>query len=80
MELFYDDDLHFIWKGKELLAKEIIHFYYHLKQTVVYSKPSFRDIAYFSFNCADFPPISSKSFTVNSTFCLKVQKVVYPCD
>ena len=31
MELFYGDDLHFIRKGNELLAKEIIHFYDHLK-------------------------------------------------
>ena len=31
MELFKDDYLHFIRKGNELLAKEMIDFYYHSK-------------------------------------------------
>ena len=65
MELFYDDDLHLIRKGNELLAKEIINFYYHSKYTVAYSKPSYRDITSFSFNYADFPPPSSKISAVN---------------
>ena len=75
MELFYDDDLHLIRKGKELLAKEIINFYYHLKYTVTYSKPSYRDITYFSLNYADFPPLSSKSSTVNSSNSLQSSKL-----
>ena len=66
MELFHDDDLHLIWKGNELLAKEIINFYYHSKYTVAYSKPSHRDITCFSFNYADFPPLSFRNSTVNS--------------
>ena len=53
--------LHLIQKGNELLAKEIIDFFYHMKYTVAYSKPSYRDITSFSFNCADFPPLSSKA-------------------
>ena len=36
MELFYDDDLHLIRKGNELLAKRIINCYYHSKYTVAY--------------------------------------------
>ena len=66
MELFHDDDLHLIRKGNELLAKEIINFYYNSKYTVGYSKPLYRDITSFSFNYADFPPLSSKISTVNS--------------
>ena len=73
-ELFYDDDLHLIWKGNELLAKEIINFYYHSKYTVAYSKPSHRDITSFSFNYTDFPPLSSKSSTVNSFNSLQSSK------
>ena len=65
MELFYDDDLH-LFTSNELLAKEIINFYYHSKYRVAYSKPSYRDITSFSFNDADFTPLSSKSPTVNS--------------
>ena len=74
-ELFYDDDLHLIRKGNELLAKEIISFYYHSKYTVAYSKPSYRDITSFSFNYADFPPLSSKSYTVNSFNSLQSSKL-----
>ena len=44
MKLFYDDYLHLIWKGNELLAKWIIDFFDHSKYTVTYSKPSYRDI------------------------------------
>ena len=65
MELFCDDDLHLIRKGNELLAKEIIIFYYHSKCTVAYSKLSYRNITSFSFNYPDFPPLFSKSSTVN---------------
>ena len=75
IELFYDDDLHLIRKGNELLAKEIINFYYHSKYTVAYSKPSYRDIISFSFNYADFPPLSSKSSTVNSFNSLQSSKL-----
>ena len=58
--------LHLMQKGNELLAKEIIDFFYHMKYTVAYSKPSYGDITSFSFYCADFPPLSSQSSTVNS--------------
>ena len=75
IELFYDDDLHLIRKGNELLAKEIIDFYYHSKYTVVYSKPSYRNITSFSFNYADFPPLCSKSSTVNSFNSLQSSKL-----
>ena len=34
MKLYYDDDLHLTWTGNELLAKEVINFYYHSKYTV----------------------------------------------
>ena len=56
MELFYDDYLHLLWKGNELLPKEFIDFYYHLKYTMAYSKPSYIDITFFSLNYPDFPP------------------------
>ena len=65
IELFYNDKLHLIWKGDELLANEITDFYHHSKYMVAYSKPSYRDITSFSFNSADSPPLSSKSSTVN---------------
>ena len=75
IELFYNDDLHLIRKCNELLAKEIINFYYHSKYTVAYSKPSYRDITSFSFNYADFPPLSSKSSTSNSFNSLQSSKL-----
>ena len=75
MELFYDDYPHFIRKGNELLAKEIIDFFYHLKYTVAYSNPSYRDITSFSYNFADFPPLSSQSSTVNSFNSLQSSKL-----
>ena len=65
MEFFYDY-LHLIRKGNELLAKEIIDFFDHSKYTVAYSKPSYRDMISFSYNFADFPPLSFQSSTVNS--------------
>ena len=72
MELFYDDDLHFIRKGNELLAKRFIN---HSKYTMAYSKPSYRDITSFSFNYTDFPPLSSKSCVVNSFNSLQSSKL-----
>ena len=66
MELFYDDYLHIIRKGNELLTKEITDSFDHLKYAVAYSKPSYRSITSFSCNCTDFPPLSSQSSTVNS--------------
>ena len=75
MELFYDDYLHLIRKGNELLAKEIIDFFDHSKYTVAYSKPSYRDITSFSYNFADFPPLSSQSSTVNSFNSLQSSKL-----
>ena len=64
MKLFYDEDLR--RKGNELLAKKTTNFDYHSKYMVAYSKLSYRDITSLSFNYADFPPLSSKTFTVNS--------------
>ena len=75
MEFFYDDYLHLIRKGNELLAKEIIDFFDHSKYTVAYSKPSYRDITSFSYNFADFPPLSSQSSTVNSFNSLQSSKL-----
>ena len=66
MELFYDDYLHLVRKGNELLAKEIIDFFYHSKYMVAYSKSSYWDITSFSFNFTDFPHHPSQSSTVNS--------------
>ena len=65
-ELLYDDGPHLIRKSNELLTKKIINFYYHLKYMVAYSKPSYRDVTSFSFNYADFPPLSSKNSAINS--------------
>ena len=42
---------------------------------MAYSKPSYRDITSFSFNYADFPPLSSKSSTVNSLNSLQSSKL-----
>ena len=67
--------LHLMQKGNELLAKEIIDFFYHMKYTVAYSKPSYRDITSFSYNFADFPPLSSQSSTVNSFNSLQSSKL-----
>ena len=75
MELFYDDDLHLLRKSNESFAKEIINFYYHSKYRVAYSKPSYRDITSFSFNYSDFPPLFSKSSTVNSFNSLQSSKL-----
>ena len=66
MEFFYDDYLHPIRKGNELLTKETNDFFDQSKYTVAYSKPSYRDITAFSYNFADFTPLSSQSSTVNS--------------
>ena len=80
IELFYDDDLHLIRKGNELLAKEIINFYCHSKYKVAYAKPSYMDITFFSFNYTDFPPLSSKSSTVNSFNSLQSSKLCSNSD
>ena len=75
MELFYDDYIHLIRKGNELLAKEIIIFFDHSKYTVAYSKPSYRNITSFSYNFSNFPSLSSKSSTVNSFNSLQSSKL-----
>ena len=75
MELFYDDYLHLIRKGNELMVKEIIDFFYHSKYMVAYSKPSYRDITSFSYNFTDFPPLYSQSSTVNSFNSLQSSKL-----
>ena len=75
IELFYNDELRLIRKSNEIMAKEIINFYYHSKYTVAYSKPSYRDITSFSFNYADFPPLSSKSSAVKSFNSLQSSKL-----
>ena len=66
MELFYDDEVQLIRKDIELLKNAIINFYDHSKYTMGYSNPSYRDITSFSFNYADFSPLSSKSSAFNS--------------
>ena len=50
-------------------------FFYHSKYTVAYSKPSYRDITSFSFNFANFPPLSSQSSTVNCFNSLQSSKL-----
>ena len=75
MELFYNDYLHLIRKGSELLAKEIIDFFYHSKYMFAYSKPSYRNIISFSFNFTDFPPPPSQDSTVNSFNSLQSSKL-----
>ena len=42
---------------------------------MAYSKPSYRDITSFSYNFADFPPLSSQSSTVNSSNSLQSSKL-----
>ena len=39
MTLFLDDNLHLIRKDNDMLAKEMVNFYYHLKHMVTHSKP-----------------------------------------
>ena len=73
MKLFYDEDLR--RKDSELLAKETTNFDYHSKYMVAYSKLSYRDITSLSFNYADFPPLSSKTFTVSSFNSLQSSKL-----
>ena len=72
MELFYNDYLHLIRKGSELLAKDIIDFFYHSKYMLAYSKPSYRNIISFSFN---FAPLPSQDSTVNSFNSLQSSKL-----
>ena len=62
-------------KGNELLAKEIINFYYYSKYMVAHSKPSYKGITSFSFNYADFPFLSSKSSAFNSYHFLQSSKL-----
>ena len=45
IELFYDDGLHLIRKGNELLAKEIINFYYHTKSILKTFKSFYSNMA-----------------------------------
>ena len=72
MELLYNDYLHLIRKGSELLAKDIIDFFYHSKYMLAYSKPSYRNIISFSFN---FAPLPSQDSTVNSFNSLQSSKL-----
>ena len=57
MDLFYEDGLHLIQEGNELLGKEII-FYKELSFTV-YNPPHFpyKNMASFSYNTDDFPSL-----------------------
>ena len=60
MNLFYEDGLHVIKEGNELLAKEIMIFYKELSFTV-YNPPriSYKNMTSFSYNTDDFPPLPS---------------------
>ena len=60
MNLFYEGGLHLIKEGNDFLAKEIMNFYEELSFTVY--NPlcvSYKNIALFSYNTDDFPPLTS---------------------
>ena len=68
MDLFYEDGLHLIKEGNELLAKEIMAFYKKLSSTV-YNAPhiSYKNMASFSYNTDDFLPIPSNGASCQLT-------------
>ena len=68
-------DLHLMQEGSELLAKDIIKFYYHLKCTVFRLKPSCSNIISFWFNYENLPQFSSKSSAVDSFNLLQCWKL-----
>ena len=60
MDLFYEDGLHIIKEGNEVLAKEIMAFYKELSFTV--STPpyiSYKNMASFSYSTSYFQPLPS---------------------
>ena len=61
MDLFYEDSLHLIKEGNELLAKEVMAFYKKLSSTVYNPPPIFlyKKMASFSYNTDHFPPLPS---------------------
>ena len=66
--LFYEDSLHFIKEGNELLAKEAMAFYKKLSSTV-YNTPhiSYKNMASFSYNTDDFSLLPSNGTSRQST-------------
>ena len=71
MDLFYEDGLHLIKEGSELLEKEIMIFYtqnYH-SQFITHRPPppsphiSYKNMTSFSYDTDDFPPLPSNEFT-----------------
>ena len=68
MDPFYEDVLHLIKEGNELLAKEIMIFYKELSSTVYNpSRISYKNMASFSYNNNDFPPLPSNKSSRQST-------------
>ena len=68
MNLFYEDGLHLLKERNDFLAKEIMNFYKELSFTV-YNPPriSYKNIASFSYNTDDFPPLPSNETSHQST-------------
>ena len=60
MDVFYEDGLHLIKEGNELLVKEIRAFYKKLSSTVYSTLHiSYKNMASFSYNTNGFPPLPS---------------------
>ena len=68
MDLFYEDGLHLIKEGNELLSKEIMIFHKELSSTV-YNPPriSYKNMASFCYNNDVVPPLSSSKTSRQST-------------
>ena len=68
MNLFHEDGLHLIKSANDFLAKEIMNFYKELSFTI-YNPPriSYKNIASFSYNTDDFPPLLSNETSRQST-------------
>ena len=61
MDLFYEDGVHLIKEGNELLAKEIMIFYKELSFAVHNpSHISYKNMASYFYNTDDFLPLPSK--------------------
>ena len=68
INLFYENDLHLIKEGNELLAKGIKIFYKELSFSVYNpSHISYKNIASFSYNTDDFPSLPSDESSRQST-------------
>ena len=60
MNLFYEDYPHLIKEGNDFLAKEIMNFSKELSFTVYNpTRISYKNMASFSYNTDDFPPLPS---------------------